>query len=222
MLAPSTLRRDEPPDSGTLYCIASLSKAFMIASLDLLVQEGKVLWESTIHSVIPEFQHAQQPAEYSGMTVRDICSHCTGLLGLDEITQGLDGRILIDKKDAVKVCRAIPSKHGLRSNFLYNNGLFELAGHLVERVSGYSDLGDFQNASGGFEPRAWRGLLPWVVPSQDTRRAWLDFPKQDPRVCHLGFRFTVPSPLRPPGGCPWIHLQHLHHPRQQLGRRRSL
>ena len=129
----------------------SLSKAFMAASLDLLVQEGKISWESTIHSVIPEFQHVQQAAEYSGMTLRDICLHRTGLLGVDEITQGLDGRILIDKKDVVKVCSAMPSKHGLRSSFLYNNGLFELAGHVVERVSGYSNWGDFQNAH-VFEP----------------------------------------------------------------------
>jgi len=136
---------ERAPDSDTLYCIASLSKAFMAASLDLLVQEGKISWESTIHSVIPEFKHAQKPAEYAGMTVRDICSHRTGLQGLDEITQGLDGRILIDKKDVVKVCSAMPIKHDLRSNFLYNNGLYELAGHVVERVSGYSNWGDFQN-----------------------------------------------------------------------------
>ncbi len=44
------------------------------------------------------------------------------------------------------MCSAMPSKHGLRSNFLYNNGLFELAGHLVERVSGYYNWGDFQKA----------------------------------------------------------------------------
>jgi CubicO group peptidase (beta-lactamase class C family) len=43
------------PDRHTLYCIASLSKAFMAASFDLLVREGKVMWDSTIHSVIPEF-----------------------------------------------------------------------------------------------------------------------------------------------------------------------
>ena len=305
------------PDSDTLYCIASLSKAFMAASLDLLVQEDKISWGSTIHSVIPEFQHAQQPAEYSGMTVRDICSHRTGLLGLDEITQGLDGRILIDKNDMVKVCRAMPSKHDLRSNFLYNNGLFELAGHLVERVSGYSNWGDFQNAyifeplgmertsalrdvhetdkniakpyivltdgtpfyilptelsadsmnggSGGLRSSV-NNLLKWsqcllsalngesgaddavrhaspifnrcTIASPEDAAAgdyctgWchhrtpaelgLISPNRTLRVAHLGFRFTVPSPQRPPGGCPWIHLQHLHHPPQQLGRRRSL
>jgi CubicO group peptidase (beta-lactamase class C family) len=78
------------------------------------------------------------------MTLRDICSHRTGLLSLDEITQGLDGRTLIDKKDVVKVCNAMPIKHDLRRNFLYNNGLYTLAGRVVETLSNCSDWGDFQ------------------------------------------------------------------------------
>ncbi len=79
------------------------------------------------------------------MTVRDICSHRTGLQGLDEITQGLDGRILIAKRDVVKVCNAMPIKYGFREAYLYNNGLYELAGSIVERVSGYSSWGHFQH-----------------------------------------------------------------------------
>ncbi|KAK3290461.1 beta-lactamase/transpeptidase-like protein [Chaetomium fimeti] len=133
------------PDKHTLYCIASLSKAFMAASLGPLVREGKLTWDSTIHSVVPEFRHSQKPAEFAEMTLRDICSHRTGLLSLDEITQGLDGRILIDKKDVVKVCNAMPAKHHLRSNFLYNNGLYELAGRVVETLSSCSNWGDFQD-----------------------------------------------------------------------------
>jgi len=132
-------------DSDALYYIASLSKAFMVASLGILVRQGKTSWDSTVHSIRPDFCHAQRPAEFEGMTLRDICSHRTGLLSLDEVTQGLDGRTLIDKKDVVKVCNAMPVKHGLRSRFLYNHGLFELAGHIVGRVSGYASWGDFQH-----------------------------------------------------------------------------
>jgi hypothetical protein len=108
---------ERAPDRHTLYCIASLSKAFMAASLDLLVREGKVTWDSIIHSVIPGFRHSQKPAEFGEMMLRDICSHRTSLLSLDEMTHGLDGRILIDKKGVAKVCNVMPVKHDLRSNF---------------------------------------------------------------------------------------------------------
>ncbi|KAI9155595.1 Penicillin-binding protein [Paramyrothecium foliicola] len=133
----------QKPDGDTLYCIASLSKAFMSAALDLLVQDHKISWDDTIQSIIPEFSHVAKPEIYANMTVRDICSHRTGLLSLDEVTQGLDARILIDKKDVVKVCNALPIKHHFRTDFLYNNALFELAGNIVERISGKTTWGDF-------------------------------------------------------------------------------
>ncbi|KAI6090466.1 beta-lactamase/transpeptidase-like protein [Hypoxylon rubiginosum] len=132
-------------NSDTLYCIASLSKAFMAASLDLLVQRGEFSWDDIIESIIPEFKHVDKPNDFSSTTVRDICSHRTGLLSLDEITQGLDARILIHKKDVVKVCNALPVKHDLRTSYLYNNALYELAGHIVERKSGYANWGQFQH-----------------------------------------------------------------------------
>jgi CubicO group peptidase (beta-lactamase class C family) len=133
----------QEPNGDTLYCIASLSKAFMTASLDLLVRDDKISWDSTVASILPDFG-AGGDVVYANMTVRDICSHRSGLLSLDEFTQGLDARILLDKKDAVKVCGALPAKHRLRTKFLYNNALFELAGKIVEHVSGAPTWGDFQ------------------------------------------------------------------------------
>lgn len=134
----------QKPDSDTLYCVASLSQAFMTASLDLLVQEGKISWDSTIQSIIPEFKHVQSPLLLSNLTLRYICSHRSGLLSMDDITQGLDARILLPKKDVVAISNSLPIKHGLRTSFLYNNALFELAGHIVERVAKCSNWGNFQ------------------------------------------------------------------------------
>ncbi|KAI1124368.1 beta-lactamase/transpeptidase-like protein [Nemania abortiva] len=138
------VRSGRPPNSDTLYCIASLSKAFMAASLDLLVQEQKVAWDSTITSIVPEFRHVKQPNILSHMTIQDICSHRTGLESLDEITQGLDGRILIPKENLIQVCNAFPVKYDLRTRYLYNNAMYGLAGHVVERTSEFSNWGDFQ------------------------------------------------------------------------------
>ncbi|UKZ60428.1 uncharacterized protein TrAtP1_001708 [Trichoderma atroviride] len=133
------------PDSDTLYCIASLSKAFMAESIELLISDGHITWDTTIQSVIPEFKHHEDAQQFSKMTLRDICSHRTGLIGLDEITQGMNGRILIPKKDVVKVCSAMPIKHAFRTKFHYNNGMYELAGCVVGRLSRSPTWGHFQN-----------------------------------------------------------------------------
>ncbi|KAK2592223.1 hypothetical protein QQS21_010075 [Conoideocrella luteorostrata] len=103
----------------------------MAASLNLLVDEGKISWDDAVSSIVPEHKHADKPELFSNMTLRDICSHRTGLLSLDEITRGLDGRILLPKKYVIAVCNAMPIKHDLRANFLYNNGLFEPAGYIM-------------------------------------------------------------------------------------------
>lgn len=130
-------------DSDTLFCIASLTKAFIAASLDKLIHEEKLSWDSTIQSIIPEFKHNRKTAIFADMNLRDIFSHHTGLLSLDEIIQGMDGRILVPKSALVEVCNALPIKYGFRSNYLYNNALYELAGHVIERTSGYSNWGRY-------------------------------------------------------------------------------
>ncbi|KAI0145178.1 beta-lactamase/transpeptidase-like protein [Xylariaceae sp. FL1272] len=133
----------QSPNDDTLYCIASLTKAFIAASIDVLVQEGKLSWDQQVNSVLRNTNCATTPTALSNVTLRDICSHRTGLLSLDEITQGLDSRILIPKRDCVRVCEALPAKHELRSHFLYNNALYDLAGHVIEIVSGSATWGDF-------------------------------------------------------------------------------
>lgn len=133
----------QKPDSDTLYCVASLSKAFIAASLDLLVRDGKMSWDAAITPVIPEIKHWEKPSLYTNLKLRDICSHRTGLLSLDKITQGLDSRILIPKKDLIQVCNALPIKYDLRTSFLYNNAMFALAGGIIERISDHSNWDDF-------------------------------------------------------------------------------
>ncbi|PVH86750.1 beta-lactamase/transpeptidase-like protein [Cadophora sp. DSE1049] len=125
----------------TIYCIASLTKAFIVAALDLLVQDGQFSWDSTITSTIPDFKHYADIN--SEITLRNIRSHRTGLLSLDEITQGLDARNMVSKGDVVKVCSALLIKFRLRANYLYNNALYALAGYLIEHASESCTWGDF-------------------------------------------------------------------------------
>jgi len=135
----------QPPNSDTLYCIASLTKAFVAASLDMLIQEGKIpSWDTTIQSIIPEFRHHGKPELYAELTLRDICSHRSGFLKFDEFIQGMDGRILLPKSDVVSICNVLPVHSNLRAEFHYSNVMYELGCAIIERVSGYKNWFDFQ------------------------------------------------------------------------------
>ncbi|KAK1455574.1 hypothetical protein CMEL01_04334, partial [Colletotrichum melonis] len=133
----------QKPDSDTLYCIASLLKAFVSAAIDILVQRQELSWDTTVAQVLPGYGRYDQDAMLNGMTLRDICSHRTGLYGLDEVIQGMDGRVLLPKSEVVNVVNALPKKFGFRTDFHYNNALFELAGAIIERISGFQTWGHF-------------------------------------------------------------------------------
>ncbi|MEY3444630.1 MAG: hypothetical protein RLZZ519_2911, partial [Bacteroidota bacterium] len=47
-----------PAASGSLYNIASCSKAFTAAAIGLLVEEGKLRWEDKVRDHLPDFQMA--------------------------------------------------------------------------------------------------------------------------------------------------------------------
>lgn len=133
----------QKPTSDTLYCIASLTKSFVAAAIDLLVQRGRFDWDTPVASILTNYVRADGDQMLAGMTLRDICSHRTGLLGLDEIIQGMDGRILVSKSSVIDVVNALPRKSQFRSSYKYNNALYELAGCVIEQVAECKTWGDF-------------------------------------------------------------------------------
>ena len=56
----------------------------------------------------------------------------------------MHGQILLEKNDVVEICSALPIKHDLRPNFLYNDPCTNWLDWIVERSSGSSNWGDFQ------------------------------------------------------------------------------
>lgn len=131
------------PTSDTLYCIGGLSQGFVAAAIDLLVQRGQLEWDTPVASILPQYARVDGDVMLNGMTLRDICSHRTGLSGLNSIIQGMDGRILFPKRDMIDIVNALPKKSQFRCNYKNNNAAFELAGCVIERVSKCTTWGDF-------------------------------------------------------------------------------
>ena len=65
-------------DTHTLFAIASLSKAFTVASLGRMVEQGKLRWNDKVTDYVPYFQ-MYDPYVTREMTVRDLLSHRSGL-----------------------------------------------------------------------------------------------------------------------------------------------
>lgn len=118
----------------TQFAIASNSKAFLTASLAMLVDAGKLGWEDPVTDHLPEFR-MYDPAVTRMMTVRDLLTHRSGLpLGAGDLLQ-----FPRTDKTAEDILRALPyfkPARGFRAGYAYDNSLYIVAGILLQRVSG--------------------------------------------------------------------------------------
>lgn len=123
-------------DAETQFAIASNSKAFLTASLAMLVDAGKLGWEDPVVDHLPEFRMSD-PRVTGMMTVRDLLTHRSGLpLGAGDLL--LYPRTDRTAEDVLKALPFFKPAHGFRAGYAYDNTLYIVAGLLLQRVSGLS------------------------------------------------------------------------------------
>ncbi|KAF7561165.1 hypothetical protein G7046_g2974 [Stylonectria norvegica] len=123
-------------DGDTLYCIASLTKAFITASLGVLVSEGKLRWTDKAFGLVPSLHMRNDHGLTNRLTLVDLVSHRSGIVSLDQLVQGLDGQVLVPKKEVVSLMNELPSRCDLRSEFWYTNVPYSIAGEIIETTGG--------------------------------------------------------------------------------------
>jgi CubicO group peptidase (beta-lactamase class C family) len=125
-----------PVDARTRFGIASNTKLFTATALELLVEEGKVEWDTPVIRYLPWFA-LSDPYVTRELTVRDLLVHRSGLgLGAGDLlwwppsTYGRD--------EIARRLRYIPLATSFRSAYAYDNVLYLVAGEVIEAVSGQS------------------------------------------------------------------------------------
>jgi CubicO group peptidase (beta-lactamase class C family) len=118
-------------DEHTLFANASTTKAMVAAGILMLADEGKLTLDDPIIKHIPEL-HFNNPLLTSQLTIRDLLVHRTGLPSTDGWTffQDMPLEEQIDRLSRVPVAAPLRTRH------IYQNTMYELAGIVIERVSG--------------------------------------------------------------------------------------
>jgi CubicO group peptidase (beta-lactamase class C family) len=114
----------------TLFAIGSATKAFTVASVALLADEGKLKLDDPVVKHLPGFQ-LYDPHLTQEVTLRDLLSHRTGLPRAN-----ISLLIPYDRAETVRRMRFLKPVAGLRSRFTYQNQMYLAAGLAVERLSG--------------------------------------------------------------------------------------
>ena len=121
-----------PVDENTLFAIASNSKAFTTAAMGILIDEGKLSWDTKVIDIIPEFRlyNAYVTEEF---TVRDLLCHRSGLgLGAGDLMFWPDSSDFT-LPEVIHNLRYLKQVSGFRTKYDYDNLLYMVAGEVVHR-----------------------------------------------------------------------------------------
>lgn len=127
----TAVQRGDKVDSHTLFAIASTTKAMVVAGILMLADEEQLSLDDPIVQYLPEL-HFSDPLLTSQVMVRDLLAHRTGLPSTDFWT--FFQEMPLDEQ--IRRLGEVPAAAPLRTRLIYQNTMFELAGLLIERVSG--------------------------------------------------------------------------------------
>jgi len=124
----------ERVDADTIFPTGSTGKAFTVADLGVLVDEGRIGWDDRVTDRLPGFE-MYDPWVTREITIRDLLVHRSGL-GLGEGDLMFVPRSNLTRAEAVRRLRYLKPATSFRYGFAYDNVLYMVAGQLIEAVSG--------------------------------------------------------------------------------------
>ncbi|MDB5366446.1 MAG: hypothetical protein JWM77_2373 [Rhodospirillales bacterium] len=120
--------------ADTIFSTGSTGKAFTVAALAVLVDEGKISWDDKVTDRLSGFQ-MYDPWVTREMTIRDLLVHRSGLgLGAGDLL--FVPTTNLSRAESVRRLRYIKPATSFRSGYAYDNVLYMVAGQLIEAVTG--------------------------------------------------------------------------------------
>jgi len=117
----------------TIFAIGSSSKAFTTMTLALLVDDGKLDWDTPVRQYLPTFTLYDTFAT-ERMTARDLVTHRSGLPRHDLMWYNTS----FSRKEVFDRLRYLRPNKDFRTAWQYQNLMYMTAGYLVEALTGRS------------------------------------------------------------------------------------
>ncbi|KAJ9490055.1 hypothetical protein VN97_g3201 [Penicillium thymicola] len=124
-------------NNETIFPICSLTKSLTASAMAILVDEDKLTWDTLMKDVLPGFNPRDKTMQ-NHLIIADILSHRSGMGWADNLVIGTENNILISGKDGLKYINSQPRLLPFRAEISYNNLPYNLAGYIIEEVSGVS------------------------------------------------------------------------------------
>lgn len=125
------LGQSDRVDEHTRFGIMSTTKAMTAMGIALLVEDSVLRWEDPVTRWAPEFE-MPDPYVTRELTVLDLLTHRAGLGNADLLWLRWD----LEDEEIFRRIRTLEPAYSLRAGYVYQNIMFGLAGHVIERASG--------------------------------------------------------------------------------------
>lgn len=123
-------------DEHTMFAIASNTKAFTAASLNMLQDDGKLKTTDRVIDHLPWFRMSDAYVTRE-MRIRDLLAHRSGLsLGAGDLLYW--PTTTYSSREVAERLKDVPLTGGFREQYAYDNILFGVASLVIEQVSGMS------------------------------------------------------------------------------------
>ena len=122
----------EPVDEHTVFRLASLSKSFAATATGLLVNQGRLRWDSRIVDYYPTLQFSEPRAALE-LTVADVLSHRVGL-GHNAFDRDIEGNA--EYASLVRKMAYTPMQCAPGECYAYQNVAYSLIGDVIGGASG--------------------------------------------------------------------------------------
>jgi CubicO group peptidase (beta-lactamase class C family) len=122
-----------PVDEDTLFPLGSIAKTFTATALVRLAEEGRVDLDAPVRRYVPDFRVADEEVSRR-VTVRQTLTHAAGWVG--EAYGFFEGEGDDALAKFVADMAPLPQVFPLGALFGYNNAAFNLAGRVIELVTG--------------------------------------------------------------------------------------
>jgi CubicO group peptidase (beta-lactamase class C family) len=126
------LGNNAPVTTATQFMICSLTKSITAAGLGLLVDEGRLRWDTKVREILPEFELRDATATEQ-ITVADLLTHRSGLPAHDRIWSPPGER---SRQQMLEAMRYLEPSRRFRESHQYSNLGYVVAGMVAERLSG--------------------------------------------------------------------------------------
>ena len=126
-----------PVDADTMFAIASNTKAFTAASLEILADQHKISMDAPVIKYLPWFRMSSRYVT-SFMRVRDLLPHYSGLPDGQTTDLLFTPGSTYTSKEVAEHLATVPLSHSFRQHTTYDNILYGVAALVIEKASGES------------------------------------------------------------------------------------